>query len=359
MRPTLTHNTSSLSQTHVQTRRYCGDDGIDTDMGYQGRIQFAYVMVGKGGNHACEMDSRSLSNGYWDKQPRTFQRVYNALFVGHLQNDPNSVSSDTLQSSMMDLREGTAGEFGNIVMANVGSIGVTQSKCGAENRTQSLPPSSAAPDYLWFSPNNIINGPGVAFDLQVGCTGLSQALNVNPPLRIMPSTATFMDSVNPSSPQYLTDSTLYPSPVYSNVDTVPTDEFFVQVPYKGAFGSSDLWVQGWSWLDSPANGKSLLATEPLPSASSSDSSSSLSSAQVATIIVCVFLGAAVLAAVVFVLAFKRGIKYNQIESDKITMVSSLTKAAQFENPTYAQDGGNDAGYLDVERNVGTSADDEE
>ena len=47
------------------------------------------------------------------------------------------------------------------------------------------------------------------------------------------------------------------------------------------------------------------------------------------------------------------------------MVGGLTKAAAFENPTYSEHNGNGAepsdidGYLDVERNVGTSVDEEE
>ena len=30
---------------------FAGDDGIDTDEGFKGMIQFAYVMIGSGGHH--------------------------------------------------------------------------------------------------------------------------------------------------------------------------------------------------------------------------------------------------------------------------------------------------------------------
>eukprot|EP00951_Prasinocladus_malaysianus_P018913 scaffold152395_cov36-Prasinocladus_malaysianus.AAC.1 len=38
---------------------FCGDDGIDTDEGYQGKIQFALVLVGTSGHHGTEMDSKT------------------------------------------------------------------------------------------------------------------------------------------------------------------------------------------------------------------------------------------------------------------------------------------------------------
>lgn len=56
--------------------------------------------------------------------------------------------------------------------------------------------------------------------------------------------------VNPSSLQYLDPVYQQLSPAWSNYDTVPNDGFFIQRPYKGAFGStpSDMWITGWSWL---------------------------------------------------------------------------------------------------------------
>eukprot|EP00497_Spongosphaera_streptacantha_P004550 TRINITY_DN5427_c0_g1_i1.p2 TRINITY_DN5427_c0_g1~~TRINITY_DN5427_c0_g1_i1.p2 ORF type:complete len:126 (+),score=13.13 TRINITY_DN5427_c0_g1_i1:171-548(+) len=109
------------------------------------------------------------------KQPRSFPQLYNALFVGSLTHDPASVSSDDLHPAMLRLRETTGGEFGNIVMANIGEFGVRQDTCGSESRTHNLPRASARPNYLWFSQNNVIDGPGSAFDIRAGCNGLSKA----------------------------------------------------------------------------------------------------------------------------------------------------------------------------------------
>merc|ERR1711998_100746 len=122
---------------------------------------------------------------------------------------------------------GTGGEFGNIIIVNNGNAGVKQNGCASEARTQTLPAarfyqSENNVDYLWWSPNNIIEGPGNFFDLELGCEGFTDAINIDPP---------------------------------------PDDGFFdTKVMFKGAFGDDDLWIENWSWLD--ANG--YLATYKSP-----------------------------------------------------------------------------------------------
>jgi hypothetical protein len=206
---------------------YNGDDAIDTDESYQGRIQFAFVIVGANGDHATEMDSKI------DVQPRAFPRLYNGLFVGHLLNDPNSPNADSIQSSIMHLREGTGGEFGNLILINNGNVGVQRSVCSAENTSQTMPTSTfpANQNYLWFSPNNIIVGPGNLFQEATGCAGLIAARNEDPPLRLVSATPDSSQIINPGSVQWLDGEVEQRlSNAWSNVDTVPDDDFFVQRP---------------------------------------------------------------------------------------------------------------------------------
>eukprot|EP00975_Prorocentrum_lima_P006758 1455798-Prorocentrum_lima.AAC.1 len=91
---------------------------------------------------------------------RSFPQLYNALFVGDLTNDPNSVSSDDLSEGMLRLREATGGEFGNMIVVNVATRGVFQDECFDEQRRQgTTPPTDVdAPDYLWISSNTIFQG---------------------------------------------------------------------------------------------------------------------------------------------------------------------------------------------------------
>eukprot|EP00951_Prasinocladus_malaysianus_P041817 scaffold498535_cov41-Prasinocladus_malaysianus.AAC.1 len=55
---------------------FCGDDAVDIDLGYRGKMQFVFVLMGTGGHHGFEMDSKL------DEQPRTFPQIYNVLVVG-------------------------------------------------------------------------------------------------------------------------------------------------------------------------------------------------------------------------------------------------------------------------------------
>ena len=212
---------------------FCGDDGIDTDLGYQGSIQFAIVMVGTGGHHAAEMDSK------YDAQPRSFPRLYNALIVGGKNTDMPE-SSDDQKSGLIRLREGTGGEFGNIVMVNVLSHGIRMNDCASESRIQGSRPNGGNREYLWFSPNTIVSGSQSPLNLGTGCQGLTTVQDVDPKLMMAP--ANMHEDVKFFDPRPMPGS-----PVFTEFDTVPRDMFFDQVNYRGAFGK-DLWLAGWSWL---------------------------------------------------------------------------------------------------------------
>jgi len=247
---------------------FVGDDAIDTDEGYQGKIQFAFVMIGTDGHHGTEMDSKG------DASPRSFPQLYSATFVGHLSGTPSSVSSDDQIEAMMRLREGTGGEFGNLILTNVNvdAVGVYQDSCGSEIRTQELP-SSGKPDYMWFSSNNIVSGPGASFELRPGCDGITTVIGSDPALRLMPTDADYdSTSIDPSVLEFLDAEKTIPGPAYSFVDDVPDDNFFDSVPYKGAFSSDQsTWLVGWSWL---ADNDVLVETSTPGASSSSKKKSS-------------------------------------------------------------------------------------
>merc|ERR1712167_265334 len=67
---------------------FAGDDALDTDKGFTGKIQFAYVMVGSAGNHGTEMDSK------YDGTPRSYPQLYSATFIGHMNHVVGSTSTD-------------------------------------------------------------------------------------------------------------------------------------------------------------------------------------------------------------------------------------------------------------------------
>lgn len=145
---------------------------------------------------------------------------------------------------------GTGGEFGNSVIMNIGpsTDGVYQNSCGSESRTQTLP-SSGKPNYLWLSKNNIISGPGNQYAFTDGCSALAPtatAISSDPGLKLMPADVD-VDSV------FMDPRPKDGSIVFSSVDSVPSDDFFESVAYKGAFDQgSGFWLSGLSWLDANA-----------------------------------------------------------------------------------------------------------
>eukprot|EP00968_Pinguiococcus_pyrenoidosus_P029446 scaffold8569_cov1356-Pinguiococcus_pyrenoidosus.AAC.1 len=127
-------------------------------------------MLGQGSNHGAEMDGPNTSGSNIAK--RSFPQLYNALFVGDLDNDPNSVSSDDQLPAVLRLREGTGGEFGNLVVVNIGSQGIFQDRCQDESRaTGSSPPATGSPDYLWISENTLFSGTSGVNVFETGTCG--------------------------------------------------------------------------------------------------------------------------------------------------------------------------------------------
>ena len=102
-------------------------------------------------------------------------------------------------------------------------------------------------DYLWWSSNNIMwnggVGNGASFDVRDDCDDdfPTTPFEINPELRLMPTTAHFTSKMFDPRPIAGGNS-------YKNVDDVPADQWFTQTDYKGAFSSTDLWLNGWSWL---------------------------------------------------------------------------------------------------------------
>ena len=152
----------------------------------------------------------------------------------------------------MRLREGTGGQFGNIIMTNVGNgPGVLINECGMESLVQDMSLATRYPDYLYFSQNNIINTPYVKeFISDEECMGVENGLNIDPELTNIPDDAA--EEIVAFDPRPVAGGN-----AFKQVDAVPNDSFFTPVNFKGAFDADDLWISGWSWLSAdgriPAN----------------------------------------------------------------------------------------------------------
>ncbi len=213
--------------------KYCsvlfvGDDAFDTDLGYQGRGQYLFVMIGnEDGNRGFEMDNDGSN---MDKQPRSHPKFSNVTIIGS--GDTNVVADN---DQVIRLREGTGGDFRNMIIVDGKEYGVRIT----DNPTLALITTTpgTSPDYLYFSPNNIIyNCKAGQFKSDYGLTAIDTAVIIGAVGR--EDAADGSVTVLPASG----------GPLFQNVDEVIVDDFFETVNFKGAFDTVN-WLLDWSWLD--------------------------------------------------------------------------------------------------------------
>ena len=184
--------------------RYCmvykvGDDGFDTDTGYQGTGQFLVVVRGATSNRGHEMDGRNSSQAADD----SFPKFSNVTIVGN-----NSGSSE---DESLRLREGTAGHFQNYMLVDQQRRGFRATNedgnlDGTFVVNGSTPPSDDADGrYIWLDPSNVMDdvpepatvaatdgtdpGASFTFNAQDGNTGVTEA-NLLPATEFTGSTPT-------------------------------------------------------------------------------------------------------------------------------------------------------------------------
>ncbi|MBN2780711.1 MAG: hypothetical protein JXR21_01965 [Candidatus Marinimicrobia bacterium] len=213
--------------------KYCsvlfvGDDAFDTDLGYQGRGQFLFAMMGsEDGNRAFEMDNDGSD---MDKQPRSFPQFSNVTLIG---SGDTSVVADNDQ--MIRMREGSGGDFRNMIIVDGKNSGIRITDAPTLALVTATPGSGS--NYLYFSPNNIIyHCKGGQYHADYGLTAIDTSVAIG---------ATGRENALAGS------VTVLPAPegpAFVDVDAVIADDFFETVTFKGAFGSEN-WLLGLSWLD--------------------------------------------------------------------------------------------------------------
>ncbi len=212
--------------------KYCsvlfvGDDAFDTDLGYQGRGQYLFAMIGEDdGNRGFEMDNDGSS---MDKTPRSQPKFSNVTIIG---SGGTSVVADNDQ--VLRLREGTGGDFRNMIIVDGKEYGVRVTDQPTLDIVVTTPGTDA--NYLYFSANNIVyNCKEAQFKDDYGWT----AFNVNPGVgAVGREDGDGLVTVLPTAG----------GPAFQNLDAVISDDFFETVTFKGAFENIN-WLLDWSWLD--------------------------------------------------------------------------------------------------------------
>ncbi len=204
---------------------FVGDDAFDTDLGYRGRAQFLFGLIGSDdGNRGFEMDN---DGNNMDGTPRSHPTFANVTLVGA---GSGAVCDN---DDMIHLREGTSADFRNFIIYDGKENGVGIKDAPTLALITNTAPAGTDNDDLYFSANNIIFGCAAQFADSYGIS----ALSTDPGF-----TVTGRENGSTVDPRPTTD--------LGTVDALIDDGFFdTTVDYKGAFApAAELWLAGWSWL---------------------------------------------------------------------------------------------------------------
>lgn len=215
--------------TKYITVALAGDDGYDTDQGYNGKNQFWLLYQGDAnvnGNDGGEHDG-DLAQGAQGELPISDFKVWNATYFGNG------------KTVVAHIRDESAGSYRNSIF--------TKFDLGIQYANDGVAYSAAGTNQMSFIQNNLIN--------------VTNAVNVNPansPDILDPANQNSTDDPllvgaflgNNLQTASLFDPRLQPgSPAYSNVRPFGNnDVFFTPVAYRGAFGVHN-WTADWTAID--------------------------------------------------------------------------------------------------------------
>ncbi len=202
---------------------FCGDDAFDTDEGYRGKGQFLFAILGQDQcGRGFEMDNDGSN---MDNQPRSYPQFHNVTLIGPGGGTPANDGAD----EMIRLREGTGGDFRNILIAYGNGVGL---------RVKDAATQALIGDSLLWSNNNIIyDCSGGQFHSDVA--SVLGAQNNDPQFRALEGRESGNGLIDPRP--------VFGSNAYTGGEQVPDDGFFTQADFIGAFGD-DSWLKGWSLL---------------------------------------------------------------------------------------------------------------
>jgi hypothetical protein len=219
-----------------------GDDSLDTDQGYQGRVQFFIAQQDSRGNRAIEADNLEDNE---DLTPRSSPQIWNATFIGAGQAEQQGFR----------LRRGTAGMLSNLIVTNFteescvrvdGSATITQVEEGNLVLSDVMATGCGTRDgmdaYVRFTPDD---GDVVTLSEateMVWCAG--NDFGVDP---MLPADATNLDA-----PDFVPAAD---SPANGTGQTPPDDGFFdTSATFLGAIEPGDCWdwTAGWTAFPAPA-----------------------------------------------------------------------------------------------------------
>lgn len=270
-----------------------GDDYLDIDQGYRGKVQFAFIVMGYSanasqgsgvGDNAFEMDGAENSDG----QPVTTSVIYNATVIGQPIDGDHGIA--LRDGCRVQVRNSIFMELGERLLNNDNSDGdggsgygyngtlsfnetwqtpytamwdTTNPKTGGHVNAGGLTSAQLQAIYTAQSSGNLneisdcvfYNNPfATAYSTYNTVTALAGANNVNnvfatvSPIRKLIRGALVTAGGKSMLPVVYVDPRAA-NDALTSVATAPNDGFFTPAQYRGAFNADENWLLGWTAAD--------------------------------------------------------------------------------------------------------------
>ncbi len=218
------------------------DDGFDYDFGWRGNGQFWFLIQGtdkadNGGEHDGAKDD--------DRTPYSKPTIYNATYIG---SGKTASGADLKNSTGILFRDNAAGMYANSIITDFANdaLEVEDLTAGVDSRNQMETGELVLKNNIWFgfgagsTWDDVIRSTQDGGDISFVKTHLETNQNtiaVNPMLR----------GISRNADNGLDPRPKNESPAWSNLATYPSNAFFTNVNYKGAFGKEN-WAGKWTAL---------------------------------------------------------------------------------------------------------------
>ncbi len=224
--------------THHMVMAFNEDDAFDIDQGYRGKNQFWLAIqknVGNGSNHGSEADGGDSPDKTLEPLART--RIYNATYVGSGVGEGNAQDNTAFR-----LKDNWAGQYHNSIFMDFDGAAMRIDDQPTRDRANTEGDLLFA-NNLWYDIGSYdgtvesLTQNGTAEEIaQVSANGNTYA---NPYLG-----GTSRRPYGGLDPRPLAGGPAYTTPK----SAMPSDPFYVEVDYKGAFSAEENWADGWTHL---------------------------------------------------------------------------------------------------------------
>ena len=225
------------------------DDGFDYDFGWRGKGQFWFVIQA-----TDEADNAGEHDGAKPDDATPFSKpvIYNATYIG------SGINAETKNSTCLHFRDAAAGTYANSIFTEFANealeIEDLPAGSGVDSRQRMEDGDLVLANNMWW-------GFGSGDEFNAGTNGILRATeggdDAECSFLITHLTNHDNEIADPhfkSISRVMGSNALVPQPVdgslaYYGAASVPDDNFFSQVDYKGAFKYEN-WAAGWTALDS-------------------------------------------------------------------------------------------------------------